>query len=619
LKRFTPPLNTALTTLLVGLFSIGLLMLWPYGSAFMADQTYQEAKPKPTKSPEPTRPSTYLPTIIELPTDTPYPGVTEIPTEAPTEIPTDVPTEVPTEIPTEEFASPTPFPTFSFPTLTPTDPPSPTPVPTHQPTKTPKPTKTHSPSRTPTASRTPTVTRTPTTTMTRTATVTRTPTRTYTPGPSRTPGSSRTPAPTRTPGPSRTPDPTEGIIATYLTIDPVAPIALGRSANIVIHLVTVDRWPVADQSVALRMGNVHMRQARTDATGTATLVFQSDLPVGTYTVEAFFNGAKNLHLAASSATVQVEIVSTRIEIQVVPPLPGINFSLADRVFTSDANGLAQVDVSQIGAYSLELLPLETNIPDMRLEFIRWADESFSTKREVEVPMAKPLQLGLGVNYQVSLNFVDRESQLVPPKRITQLTLKGSDGNAYSFTDFNLHWLLANRVARRVDGLEVTPIQYSVDTVIIDGSNVVNSSQQRFYLKPNDVWIVQVLLYSAHFRAHDALFGFPMGAGINLQYPDGHSQDFLFDANNDLHLTDLARGLYRAQVLGVQGQGVAFLTPVALSRDQEVSLLVLSNFDLGLGGSLLTVLALGLLFGGRPHLLQPLLARWPKVRFGKPHV
>src|SRR6185436_21116611 len=117
-------------------------------------------------------------------------------------------------------------------------------------------------------------------------------------------------------------------------------------------------------------------------------------------------------------------------------------------------------------------------------------------------------------------------------------------------------------------------------------------------------------------ARDALFGFPMGSGIHLEYPDGRSRDFSFGAANDLQLSDMARGLYRAQVLGVQGQGIAFLTPVALSRDQDVPLMVLSNLDLGLGGFLLTALALGLLFGGRPHLLQPLLARWPRIRLGR---
>gem|GEM_PF-1956510 len=616
MKRFSPPLQTALTALLVGLFSVGLLMLWPYSSAYMADRIEEEAKPtKPPKDPSATGP---LETFIDIfPTDTPSPEPTETPTETPMEMPTETPTEppmemptetpteppmeMPTEIPTEPFPSATPDPTFSLPTVTvlPTDQPSATP------TKTPKPTKTHRPTKTPTPR----------------LTLTRPPLVTQTLGPTGTPGPTRTPAPTRTPGPTRTdppPEETAALIGTYLTIDPIGPIALGKSVNIIVHLKMVGGWPVVEQSVALRMGNLHLRQARTDATGTATLTFQSDLPVGAYTLEVFFNGAKNFGLAASSAAFQVEIVSTAIEIHIVPPLPNIKFSLAERVFTSDENGIARMDVTQIGAYPLELLPLESDDPSVRLEFIRWADESFSPKREVEVPLKKPLQLGLGVNYQVSLNFVDRESNLVPPERITQLTLKGSDGNAYSFTDFNLHWLLSNRVARRVDGLEVTPIQYSVDTVLIDGSNVVNSSQQRFYLQPNDLWLIQVLLYSAHFTAHDALFGFPMGTGIRLEYPDGRSQDFSFGAANDVHIPDLARGLYRANVLGIQGQGTAFLTPIALSRDQDVSLLVLSNLDLGLGLLLGAVLALGLLFSGRPHLLLPLLARWPKIRVGKPH-
>src|SRR5687767_14095205 len=95
----------------------------------------------------------------------------------------------------------------------------------------------------------------------------------------------------------------------------------------VVHLKTVGGWPVVEQTVSLRLGGVYLRQARTDANGTATLIFQSDMPVGTYTLEVVFNGARSLNLAGSSAAFQVEIVSTAVEIKIIPPLPGINFKL----------------------------------------------------------------------------------------------------------------------------------------------------------------------------------------------------------------------------------------------------------------------------------------------------
>jgi hypothetical protein len=394
---------------------------------------------------------------------------------------------------------------------------------------------------------------------------------------------------------------------------PVHLVSVSSSNGGDTHTVFIEASEPAAYAVS------RLRQARTDETGMATLVFQSDLPAGSYTLVAFFNGAKNLHLAPSSAVVQVAIVSTAVEIKIVPPLPGINFKLGNRLFSSDENGIARIEVSQIGVYPLELLPLETGNPGVRLEFIRWADSSFSANREVEVPLDYTLELGLALFYQVSLNFVDREAQLVPPERITEMKLKGSDGALYSFTEFDLHWLQANRVARRVHGLEVTPIQYSVESVMIDGSNVVNSSQQRFYLKPNDLWVIQALLYSAHFSAHDAFLGFPMGSGVRLQYPDGHSEDFAFGPEGELQLPDLARGLYRVTVLGVEGAGLSFPTPIALSRDQTVSIPILSFLDLTLGSIMLGALALALLFSGRPHLLQPLIARWPRrFRLGKRH-
>ena len=67
---------------------------------------------------------------------------------------------------------------------------------------------------------------------------------------------------------------------------------------------------------------------------------------------------------------------------------------------------------------------------------------------------------------------------------------------------------------------------------------------------------------------------------------------------------LARGIYRVTVTGAKGYAPA--TPIALSRDQDVELLVFSYIDMGVLVAIGLFLSLGLLLFGRPYLVtQPI--------------
>jgi hypothetical protein len=103
-----------------------------------------------------------------------------------------------------------------------------------------------------------------------------------------------------------------------------------------------------------------------------------------------------------------------------------------------------------------------------------------------------------------------------------------------------------------------------------------------------------------FRSRDAFLGFSVGDGVDLTYPDGTTVFYPFDETGLVDLRNLARGVYRVQVTGIGG--VAPLTPVALSRDQDVMLKVLTDLDIWILVGVAATLAFGLLFVGRPHLI-----------------
>jgi predicted RNA-binding Zn-ribbon protein involved in translation (DUF1610 family) len=388
-------------------------------------------------------------------------------------------------------------------------------------------------------------------------------------------------------------------VGTTLTFQPPNPVTVGNPSIITVQLVSSKGEPVANQPVEVFVNGESERRARTDSTGNVSVQVRRN-EAGTYALSAIFKGSRLPSLGSSKATADLVVVPALVEVHVTPSLPNIKFSLDDRVFSSDDYGVARIEVSKAGKYHLELLPLETNDPDIQMAFGRWGDDYFVPSRDIEIPLKKPLDVGLEVSYQVGQTFVDLSNKSVDLSRITSITLKGSNGATYTFEDNLPHWLPAGRVIRLNNGLEETKILYSVISVIIDGSNVVSQAQQRFFVHQNDLWTVKLLLYSAGFTARDALFRFPIGTGIRMEYPDGDIQIFNFNPNNEHTSTGLARGIYRVTVTGAEG--FAPPTPIALSRNQNVELMVFSYLDMGVLLSIGIIVALGLLFFGRPHLM-----------------
>ena len=391
-------------------------------------------------------------------------------------------------------------------------------------------------------------------------------------------------------------------VATRLTISPLEPTTIGKKSVIIVHLTDIEGksiGAVGNEVLYFFMDGVQKRRIRTDDNGMATFHTKNDLPAGTYTIEIIYKGSSGL--LPSTASAELVVLPAVVEIHTVPPLPGMSFSLAGRRFTSDEAGVAQIEVNEPGSYVLEVLQPQVDNSEIRASFSRWGDDAFSPSREVVVPIDKPIDIGFEISYRVSQTFIDLDGQPVDPARVTSLTFKGSNGTTHLFKDNQPHWLLAGRVARLQNGLQETRILYSLMSVIIDGSNVVSQAQQRFQVNPNDVWPIRLLLYSASFSARDLLFPFPMGTGIRLEYPDGHNREFPFDSNRQIKVESLARGLYKVTVIGAKG--IAPPTPIAMSRDQTMELMVISYLDMTSVSVLGVFLSLGLLFFGRPELFK----------------
>jgi hypothetical protein len=296
------------------------------------------------------------------------------------------------------------------------------------------------------------------------------------------------------------------------------------------------------------------------------------------------------------------VLPHELEVQVMPPIAGTRIAVNGQVFTSDDQGLAHLQMDKPGAYHLEVLPFDNLEPGKKLEFSRWGDEVFTAGRDVVVPQTTRLEVGFNTSYLVSLTYLDPEERPVDLKRITSATLTSSVGASQTFRPGEQQWVQATRTVRRPGGLGEAQLEYSVDDVHLEGANVVNAKEQRFYPAANLEFPVHLLLYNMRITARAAFAGAPIGSGVWLTHPDGHTDWLPFAQVPALELRLLPRGQYVARVVA---PGVTFAQPVALSRDQEVELKVVTYDELKTTGAALAALALGLLVVGRRSLL-----RWP---------
>jgi hypothetical protein len=388
---------------------------------------------------------------------------------------------------------------------------------------------------------------------------------------------------------------------TFFTFTKVPGVDLGKTFIVSGYLKANTGVPIPFLDIFFTLHGNKVGEARTNAAGFFQRKFNNKFSAGTYTIMAT---TKNNHFYIGAAgSTSVDILPADVRVQTVPPTPGVPFNLGGKTFFAGPDGVAEIQVGEPGKYQLSVLTDQYSNTNQRIQFSRWLDETYQPSKTIDVPSPKVLQVGLNVYQQVGETFVDLSGFPVAPARIKEFTIRSAQGDAFTFKNGQPAWIPASRVARFQNGLVVTNLQYSVISMLVDGSNVVNKSQQRFYAHSNDTWQISMILYTLNIRANDGLFGSSVGESVALVYPDGHIQNYPLDLNGTAMIHGLARGNYSVQVLNAKGlkQNI----PVALSRSQTIDVNVPTNLDLIVVIGLGLLVALSLIVFGR---LQPLRVR-----------
>ncbi len=211
----------------------------------------------------------------------------------------------------------------------------------------------------------------------------------------------------------------------------------------------------------------------------------------------------------------------------------------------------------------------------------------------------PTTISVKQSYRFEPRFVRQGGGALPPGVIESYTLKSRTGRVLAVKGTAPVLLQGTRVVRFTGELVSKDIEWSIQSVMVDGTNVVTRAQNRFSPRVlRGPLEVPLLFFSARISSTDAIFGTALGRSVTLTYPSGRERTIRLSPDGTSDVPGLPRGNY---TIKANAPGMSPGRPLALSRDQIVDLKVISYLDLGLVGALLGAVAILLLVARRPNL------------------
>lgn len=303
-----------------------------------------------------------------------------------------------------------------------------------------------------------------------------------------------------------------------------------------------------------------------------------------------------LALAALSAPAQAVPRNaggqTTVVVATLPAVPGFVFRYQGKLYTTRADGTVVVPRVPHAVVPV-IRPLTLTVPlphGGQAGFDRWYGLSSLDGGSGTVTAA------MRTSHPVRFVFSNLQDVPVARADLGQVQIKSSTGFLASLpTGSDTALLQATRVVRDSSGLVVKNLYYTVQNVDVEGNNVVNRSQTKFFPSHAAKVAVPLLFFDASVRARDALFNFAVAGELKLEYPNGRTAALELGPDGRVGLPGLPRGQYH---LSVAGPGLKLVQPVVMSRPQNVDLKIFTWLDLAAVATLGLLLAIGLVLVGR---------------------
>ncbi|MBX6749942.1 MAG: hypothetical protein IRY85_09805 [Micromonosporaceae bacterium] len=294
-----------------------------------------------------------------------------------------------------------------------------------------------------------------------------------------------------------------------------------------------------------------------------------------------------------------------VTVQTVPALAGVRMRFDQWSMVTDSQGRASVTVAHnFASHTLELIDTTVTAADRRYEFIRWAgqrdpDQAFlPTLTGLPTRMNYTITAAFSVHFPVMTTFLDEEGQSVRPSEVTSVQLRSDAGKAVDLTPGETTWVLGVMPSYARGVIHLSDVSYSVYSVIVRGSNVVDAGRLRFDPSTGRDLVITIPFHRLTVTTRDALFGRPSGSAVRVTGPDGVTHNVGLREDGSAVIARLPRGKYLVDLKGADG--IVMSREVSISRDIEVEIVVVGWLDLVVVILFGLALAIGLLLVGRPR-------------------
>ena len=286
-----------------------------------------------------------------------------------------------------------------------------------------------------------------------------------------------------------------------------------------------------------------------------------------------------------------------ITIRTVPAMPGIRFLFDGVPLATDRQGVTSfTEGHNFSSHTLALALTEVTASGRRYTFVRWAGQ-----RDPDQAYRPNLHgLPMRADYTVTASFagacpvtprlVDQDGAPLPALQASQINLLNSLGQATTLKPVGTTWLPCVSPVYRDSLLSSHAVLYSVQSVLVGGTNVVHAGVERFSPSQTPDPKVTGYFYSLTITAHDALLGGAVGNYALLTMPNGTVRKVALGPRHTATVTNLPLGEYQVHVAA----GTANVSPVTvhLSRDQTADLAAISRTDIAIVSGVLVVAIAG---------------------------
>jgi len=211
-----------------------------------------------------------------------------------------------------------------------------------------------------------------------------------------------------------------------------------------------------------------------------------------------------------------------VTVQTVPALPGVRLRFDQWSLVTNAEGRASVTVAHnFLSHTLEFIDTTVTAADRRYEFVRWAgqrdpEQAFlPTLTGLPTRMNYTITAAFSVHFPVTTTFLDEEGQSVRPSEVTSVQLRSDAGKSVDLTPGETTWVLGVMPSYTRGVVHLANVSYSVQRVIVRGSNVVDAGRLRFDPSTGSDLVITIPFHRLTVRTRDALFGRPSGSAVKV--------------------------------------------------------------------------------------------------------